>query len=123
MNKALFSFYFIASVILLEIVSFFIAVFSPLGFFESMRIVFGGVYVLFLPGFVLSFLFFGGRQIDWTERIALSFALSIAVVPLAVFYLNLIGVKINLLNSFLTVLVIIIVSAGILYWRRKSLLL
>jgi len=56
----------------------------------------------------------------WIERIALSFALSIAVVPLVVFYLNLIGVKINLLNSFLTILGIIAVSLGILYWKGKS---
>mgnify|MGYP001559737728 CR=1 FL=1 len=53
-------------------------------------------------------------SIDWIERIALSFALSIAIVPLVVFYLNLIGIKINLLNSFLTILGIIILSLIIL---------
>ncbi len=57
----------------------------------------------------------------WIERIALSFALSIAIVPLVVFYLNLIGLKINLLNSFLTIIGIIVVSFGILYWRIKKL--
>ncbi|MDO8623685.1 MAG: DUF1616 domain-containing protein, partial [archaeon] len=61
------------------------------------------------------------NSIDWIERIALSFALSIAIVPLAVFYLNLIGVKINLLNSFLTILGIIIISAIILRFRMKKL--
>ena len=61
-------------------------------------------------------------SIDWIERIALSFALSIAVVPLVVFYLNLVGVSINLLNSALTILGIIIISVVILVIkaRRRS---
>lgn len=86
-----------------------------LGFLESFRIIFGSVYVLFLPGFILTYLFFPNNlneneKIDWIERIALSFALSIAIVPLITFYLNLIGIKINLLNSFLTILAIIVIS-------------
>ncbi len=106
--------------------------FTKLSNLESFRIVFGSIYVLFLPGFIISYIFFpktgsldnknekDSGSIDWLERIALSFALSIAVVPLAVFYLNLIGVKINLLNSFLTILAIILISSWILYWRNKK---
>ena len=59
--------------------------------------------------------------IDWIERVALSFALSIAIVPLAVFYLNLIGLKINLLNSFLTILGIIVISGLILFYKNRKL--
>ncbi|MFH1127077.1 MAG: DUF1616 domain-containing protein [archaeon] len=41
------------------------------------------------------------------ERIALSFGLSIAIVPLIVFYLNwLFSIKINLINSSVTILAI-----------------
>jgi len=95
------------------------------GFLESFRIVFGSVYVLFLPGFIISFIFFPktkefdkkGEGIDWLERIALSFALSIAIVPLAVFYLNLAGIKISLLNTALIILGIILVSIAIL-WKK-----
>ena len=117
---------------ILVVISSAIGMFSSFGYLESFRIVFGSVYVLFLPGFVLSYLFFPKTRefdskvkengtIDWIERIALSFALSIAVVPLVVFYLNLIGVKINLLNSFFTILGILIISLGVVYWRvRKS---
>ena len=85
---------------------------------EIIRVVFGSVYVLFLPGLALSFVFFKKREIDIIERIALSFALSIAVVPLLVFYLNLIGMKINALNVFLVVSLIIGVSVGIM-WKKK----
>ena len=130
----------LACLLSLVVISLLIALFTSLGYLESFRIVFGSVYVLFLPGFILSYVFFpktkefdaknGANEendeqkgsIDWIERIALSFALSIAVVPLVVFYLNLVGVSINLLNSALTILGIIIISVVILVIkaRRKS---
>lgn len=86
---------------------------------EIIRIIFGSFYVLFLPGLVLSFVFFKKREIDIIERIALSFALSIAAIPLLVFYLNLIGMKITTLNVILVVGFIIIGSIGVVLWRRK----
>ncbi|MBS3088392.1 DUF1616 domain-containing protein [Candidatus Pacearchaeota archaeon] len=118
------------AIAVLAVASLVIGGFGALEYSESFRIVFGSVYVLFLPGFILTFVFFPRTKefdskekengaIDWIERIALSFALSIAIVPLAVFYLNLIGVKINLLNSFLTILGIIAISLGLVYWKRK----
>ena len=132
----------IVVIAILALISVSIGIFSSLEYLESFRIVFGSVYVLFLPGFVISYIFFPKTKefdsddrkkgkngedekdkgsIDWIERIALSFALSIAVVPLVVFYLNLIGLKINLLNSFLTILGIIVISSGILVWKNKKL--
>ena len=96
---------------------------------SSFRMIFGSVYVLFLPGFVISYIFFSKTKefesnqkdsIDWLERIVLSFALSIAIVPLCVFYLNLIGIKITLLNSSLTILGIILISLSILAYKNKS---
>ncbi len=132
-NKLKSKAYVFAGIVLaMTILSLGIGFFSSLEYLESFRIVFGSVYVLFLPGFIISYIFFSktkefdsktneeeGDSIDWIERIALSFALSIAIVPLAVFYLNLMGIKINLLNSTLTILGIIIISLGILYWRNQ----
>lgn len=92
------------------ILSFFIG-------WNAFRIVFGSLYVLFLPGFTMSFIFFEKGNIDLLERIALSFALSISVVPLVVFYLNLIGMKINALNVSLIILGIILISLVII--RKK----
>lgn len=90
---------------------------------EVLRIVFGSIFVLFLPGFVLSWLFFPQKnEIDWIERIALSFGLSIAVVPLAVFYLNfLFGVKINIQNVASIIATIIVIGyLGYLERTKKS---
>ena len=90
---------------------------------EVLRIVFGSIFVLFLPGFVLSWLFFPQKnEIDWIERIALSFGLSIAVVPLIVFYLNfLFGVKINIQNVAGIIATIIVIGyLGYLERTRKS---
>jgi uncharacterized membrane protein len=88
----------VVTFIVLEIITIIVGVATDLTYFESFRAVFGSVYVLFLPGFIWSFVFFPlrtERHIDLIELIALSFALSIAIVPLAVFYLNLIGLKIS----------------------------
>jgi len=120
----------IIALIVLALISLGIGAFSSLGFLESFRIIFGSVYVLFLPGFVLSYVFFPKTKefessdrnkgsIDWIERVALSFALSIAIVPLVVFYLNLIGVRINALNSFFSVLGIVAVGLGVIGYKRK----
>jgi len=96
---------------------------------NSFRIVFGSLYLLFLPGFILTYIFFPKTKefskerqknsIDWIERIALSFGLSIAIVPLTVFYLNLLGIKITFINTFLIILAIVIILSIILAVRLK----
>lgn len=118
----------ISSIIIsLIILAAVLPLFTSLNYLTSFRIVFGSIFVLFIPGFVWTFAFFpigknGGNEIDWLERTALSFALSIAIVPLAVFYLNLIGIKINVLNSSLIILGVIIIGAvvfGIRKYKNK----
>ena len=110
--------YIIGTLISLILISLIVSIWLPLA--QSFRIVFGSVYVLFLPGLVLSFVFFNKKEIDFIERIALSFALSIAVVPLLVFYLNLLGMKINLVNSTLVIAFIIIGSLAAIAFERKK---
>jgi uncharacterized membrane protein len=134
----------LVALVILVVISVIITFAAQVSFLSSLRIVFGSLYVLFLPGLVISYIFFPKTKklddepneddkvknsqenrrlsgsIDWIERIALSFALSIAIVPLAVFYLNLIGVRINLLNSFLTILGVLVVSFIVLYIKKKK---
>ena len=88
-------------------------------FLEGLRLVFGGIFVLFAPGFAWSYVFFARRKIDVIERLALSFGLSIALVPLAVFWLNwLFDMKISLLSTSLTVVGLIVI-AGIFILAQK----
>ncbi len=89
---------------------------DPLSLF---RIVFGSVFVLFIPGFVWTYLFFDRDEIDVVERIALSFGLSIALVPLSVFYLNyLFGVRITLVNCAIIISVLTLAPLGWLRVKR-----
>lgn len=77
---------------------------------EILLTIITAIFVLFVPGFVLSLAFFPWKKIDLIERIALSFALSIAVVPLTVFYTNLLGLPITKLTIILQVVGIVLVS-------------
>lgn len=88
---------------------------------QLLRIIFWSVFILFIPGYFLTLSFFKNKEIDFFERFALSFALSISIVPLLSFYFNLIGVKITELSVYLIVLFIIL--ANIIYinflWKKE----
>jgi uncharacterized membrane protein len=122
MNRKYISFGAVVATLIVIALAIWIA--TPTGFLEAFRIVFGSVYVLFLPGFLVTWIIFpkttsfgshASGGIDWLERIALSFALSIAIVPLVVFYLNLVGLKISALMAFITVTVINAIAIGLIY--------
>jgi len=83
---------------------------------EITRIIVGSIYVLFLPGYFLSFIFIKKGVIDVIERIALSFALSISVVPLVAFYLNMLGIRLGVFSIFLEILGIIGATIFYLYF-------
>lgn len=86
---------------------------------EVVRIVFGGLFVLFIPGLAWSYVFFLRKKTDWIERVALSFGLSIALVPLSVFWLNwLFDMEITLLNISLTVCGLVVIAAVLILARK-----
>ena len=71
----------------------------------------GAIIVLFIPGYAMTLALFKEGEIDKIERVALSFALSIATVPLLLFYLNWgMGIKINLINLIGIIIFIVIFS-------------
>jgi uncharacterized membrane protein len=87
-------------------------------FLMALRLIFGTVFVLFLPGLAWSFVFFKKEEIDVIERIAISFGLSIAIVPLSIFWLNyFLGMKITQLNVSLVILALIALALGIIKKR------
>lgn len=81
------------------------------------------LYVLFLPGFFLSFIFFKHKHIDLVERVALAFGLSITVVSLMTFYGNLLGIPISSVSVMLEATVIIFLTGIVLlreHIKQKS---
>ncbi|MFX0206841.1 MAG: DUF1616 domain-containing protein [Candidatus Hodarchaeota archaeon] len=86
----------------------------------TLRIVLGLPFVLFLPGYVIvSALVPKDKDLDTIERIALSFGLSIAVVPFIGLSLNYTPWGIRL-NSILLSLFVLIISVSIIAWYRRS---
>jgi uncharacterized membrane protein len=84
-----------------------------------LRIVVGLPFVLFFPGFVLiSALFPKKQSLSDIERVALSFGLSLAVVPLNGLVLNYLPWGINL-NSILYSLTAFVVVTSTVAWIRQ----
>ena len=90
----------------------------------TIRIILGLPFLLFIPGYLLSFALFPLRKtntvIDTIERIALSFALSLAIVPIIGLGLNFTPWGLQLVPILLSILVFIFgVGAIALYrWHR-----
>lgn len=75
-------------------------------FFKALRAVFGFIYVLFVPGYVVVRCFF--NDLDWIEKLGLSAGLSIALVIVAIMISNLLfRIPINTLTNFLVILFVI----------------
>jgi len=76
--------------------------------------------VLFIPGYALSYAFFPKKKdLDLMERIALSFGLSFALIPLAVFFLNkFLKIPITVYSSFSIVVAITLI--GIIVWKKRK---
>lgn len=88
---------------------------------EGLRIFFGSVFILFMPGFAWSYVFFARKNIDWIERVALSFGLSIALVPISIFWLNwLFQIKITFLSTFITVCGLTVLPMAYIFAKRST---
>ncbi|GBC72899.1 hypothetical protein HRbin04_00294 [archaeon HR04] len=79
------------------------------------RIVVGGAFVLFIPGYALVQLLFPSREMDVIERVALSIGLSLAVVPLTGFLLNYSpwGIRLDPIVASVSALSIILAFASV----------
>lgn len=87
---------------------------------DVVRIIFGSIFVLFVPGFAWSYVFFDRGKIDVVERLALSFGLSIALVPITVFWFNWVfDIGITLINTCLIVCGITIIAIVWLYAKKR----
>ena len=89
---------------------------------SPVSLVLGLIFALFSPGYSLVAAIFPKRvDLDIVQRLALSFGLSIAVVPLVGVVLNYTPWGIGLYPVLIALLVFIIVAAGVAYYRRRRL--
>jgi uncharacterized membrane protein len=102
-------------------------------FFSAVRVVLGGLFILFVPGFAWTLILYPRDRISLIERMVYSIALSIALISIAFFFCNrFLGIGINMLNSFFIVAFLIILApvyaqlrkrdvfARLTPWRRKT---
>ncbi len=90
-----------------------------MGVLELLRVLLGAAFVLFVPGLAWSYVFFARKSIDWIERVAVSVGLSIAIVPLAIFWLNrLFHMGITLVNTSATVMGLIVLAGACILATR-----
>jgi len=83
------------------------------------RVIFGLPFILFFPGYVLvATLFPEKKSLDLIERIALSFGISIAVVPLIGFGLNYTPFGIRLTPILISLVIFNVAFAIAATWRR-----
>jgi uncharacterized membrane protein len=86
-----------------------------------LRIALGLSFVLFFPGYTLSSALFPKRDsLDVVERVALSFGLSIAVVPLIGLVLNYTPWGIRLYPILISVTLFIILTSATAYYRQHK---
>ena len=92
----------------------------PVVFFTTgpLRIALGLLFVLFFPGYtLLSALFPRRGSLGGIERIALSFGLSIAVVPLIGLVINYTPWGINLYSVIISVTLFIVIASAVAWYR------
>lgn len=95
---------------------------TSMGDISVVRIPLGLLMVLFVPGYTLiAALFPKMKDLDGIERLALSFGLSIAVVPLIGLGLNYTPWGIRLTPVVISMAIFTLAMAGAAYLRRKSL--
>ncbi len=87
-----------------------------------LRVILGLPFILFFPGYALIVALFPKKDdLDSIERVALSFGLSIAVVPLLGLVLNYTPWGIRLLPILVTLILFIGLMSGIAFYRRHKL--
>jgi len=108
--------------ILLALATLFFTLIS-MGDISVVRIPLGLLMVLFVPGYsLIAALFPQKKDLDGIERLALSFGLSIAVVPLIGLGLNYTPWGIRLTPVVISLALFTLAMAGAAHWRRLNLL-
>jgi len=109
----------LAAISILSVLLIIIIAFLPS---NPLRIVLGLPFILFFPGYTLiAALFPKKAELGSIERVALSFGLSIAVVPLIGLILNYTPWGIKLYPILVSITLFILVTSGAAWYRRHKL--
>lgn len=106
-----------ATAVLLLVCSLVVTIWIP--FLSSVRVVFGGAFVVLLPGFAWTYVFWREKEIDGIGRFTLSIVLSLTLVPLMVFLLNKIGIRITSASAAVEICVLTIVGFAVTWWSER----
>ena len=113
----------IVAVVILLIVSLLLSFKFPIA--QSFRIVFGLVFVIFLPGFVWSFIFFQPNTLNPLGRIVISIICSISLISLTIFFTNKLGVEVSKFPILFEIILITLIGAVVFtvkhYLQKNSL--
>ncbi|MDN5348296.1 MAG: hypothetical protein PWP65_1860 [Clostridia bacterium] len=108
--------------IVINSASLVLAVIIAAGGPQPLRVILGLPFVLFFPGYCLIAALFPKKDdLDSIERVALSFGLSIAVVPLIGLALNYTPWGIRLNPILISLLTFIALMSGLTFYRRRRL--
>lgn len=91
-----------------------------MSFLEIIRIIFGIIYICFLPGFALVHAIFEKGKLDFISIFTLSIVFSLGSVTTLVYFLNFVGVKINTVNILWETVLIIFIGATISFVKYKK---
>ena len=106
----------IISLILLICLSLLASLWLPLP--RAFRLVFGVIYVLFIPGFIWSWIIWKSAELDLFSRLIISIVLSFVFVPLFAIVNNVFGVELILKNILLEVTVLLGLGMLLLYLKK-----
>jgi len=107
--------------LIIDILSFILILVISFTHLQAVRIILGLPFILFFPGYTLiSALFVKKEDLDSIERIALSFGLSIAVVPLIGLLLNYTPWGIRLYPVLFSIFIFVVIMSFIAYYRRTK---
>lgn len=88
--------------------------------FEAFRLVFGGFYILFVPGLIMTYAFFEEKELSLLERFPFAFGLSLVTVALTVFSLFRAGMVISTWTILAVVTGLSLLAGGIVFLKHKN---
>lgn len=121
MNKKTSACFTFISIIIFLILSILIKIDS--NFAKIIRAILGSAYVLFMPGYTYSYLFFHKSDLSFLERLFTSLILSLASTGFVAYYISFANFEINPQNINILILALILIGniLNFIFYRKTHL--